>query len=232
MNEKLIAFLKNGELNDLANIIQKIPKASEKDEKAILHVLEDVTNLQARANLLMYPQLIPEKERYKILLDGLMEVKHTYFVLAALVGIECIPQSAFFEPLGLKIIDEIWRILHQYQGVIAERASTFIADTLWHVDHTIAPRVMQLLGHQSNIVQHNALVALIPLLGLVNIKNEIGAAVGRGDLNQQAQITALKKLNTIKGFSDDTLDEETFDIGILGVSLLPYIPNMDDYEHP
>jgi hypothetical protein len=75
------------------------------------------------------------------------------------------------------------------------------------------------------------LVALIPLVGLVHLRGVIGEAVEEGRLSLEAARETEEKLMAIEGFGkDDTVDEETFDLGMLTVPLLAYIPNFEDWR--
>jgi hypothetical protein len=152
-------------------------------------------------------------------------------VLAALVGLGRIPEEALPEPVRDTVMQEVLRSLRQYGGVIAERTSVVLADKTWWLLSTPASELVGLLGHASGTVRHNVLVALIPLVGLVHLRGVIAEAVEEGRLSPEAAHEIEEKLKAIDGFGeDDSVDEATFDLGMLGMPLLAYIPNLEDWR--
>jgi hypothetical protein len=75
------------------------------------------------------------------------------------------------------------------------------------------------------------LVALIPLVGLIHLRGVIAEAVEAGLLSPEAARETETKLKAIDGFGeDDSVDEDTFDLGMLSLPLLGYIPNFEDWR--
>ena len=232
MNKDLRDFLEASELDRLVELKEELQSPAEEDQQVIIQLLHNGTECQSIANLLMHPQLIPKMERCQAFLRGLRETEHIYLVLAAFVGLQDLLSEDFSIHLGKEIIKEVIRVLHHYRGVIAERASIFLADRLWHIDFTIVPDIIGLVDHTSEIVQHNTLVALIPMVGLNNIRRVLTEEVKAGRLSAQAKIETEKKLSEISGFNEDnSVDESEFDLGMLGTPLLAYIPNFDEWQN-
>ncbi|MFM2376614.1 MAG: hypothetical protein RLZZ165_1711 [Bacteroidota bacterium] len=231
MSKEFSDFLTSRELDHLMMLREDIPALDAEDHQVVAQLIGEGKSYQAIANLIMYPELIPEQERVQALLNGLRETENTYLVLAAIVGLGRIPEEALPEPLRDTVVQEVLRSLHQYGGVIAERASVVLADKTWWLLSTPASELVGLLGHPSGAVRHNVLVALIPLVGLVHLRGVIGEAVEEGRLSLEAARETEEKLMAIEGFGkDDTVDEETFDLGMLTVPLLAYIPNFEDWR--
>ena len=225
-------FLKANDLDHLIALGEKLKPTTEQNQELIRQTLQYRTDIQAVANLLMYPKLIPEAQRYRAILEGMRDRENSYLVLAAVVGLLDLSSSSFSTPLGKEIIKEVILVLHSHHEVIAERASLFLAERLWRIDYTILPEVIGLLDYPSEIVRHNTIVALIPLVGITNLRKVMSEAVEQGRVSKKAQLETEKKLCTIIGFyQDDSVEESEFDLGMLGTPLLAYIPNYQEWEN-
>jgi hypothetical protein len=232
MNATLKAFLVTNDLDDLWEAKEELSILDLDNQAEITRVLQEWTDTQAVANLLMYPDLIPEAERSKYVLAGLRESLSKYLVLAAVVGLGQLDIGALPAPLITEVIDRIIAVTKCNSGVIAERASIFLAERLWHFGGQYAPQIVELLDHPSKVVQHNTLVALIPLVGLEIIRKFLADAVQQGQLSVAGQLAAEQKLSMISGFSkDNTVDSSQFDLDLLSTPLLAYIPNFNEMAH-
>ncbi|MCA6501393.1 MAG: hypothetical protein IM585_12310 [Pseudanabaena sp. M135S2SP2A07QC] len=229
MNVNLKNFLEITDLDELSQAKNHISVISQNDQAAIIKILQEGANIQAIANLLMYPDLIPENERIDYILAGLRETNFTYLVLASVVGLGQLNIEALPVQLITQLIEQIINVTKSDSGVIAERASVFLAERLWHFGDTYTSQIIELLDHPSKVVQHNTLVALIPLVGLENIRQIIENAVQHGVVSEAGQLAAEQKLSEIAGFSkDSTIDDSQFDVDLLSAPLLAYIPNLDE----
>jgi hypothetical protein len=113
-------------------------------------------------------------------------------------------------------------------GIIAERASAYLAGNLPDFQANHAPEVVRLLDHPNDAVRHNILVALIPLVGLAHIRPFIDDAVNSGLISPAARLAAEQKLAHVAGLSPDGMvDMALLDLGILETPLLSYLPNLD-----
>jgi hypothetical protein len=229
VNVNLKNFLEITDLDELSQAKNHISVISQNDQAAIIKILQEGANIQAIANLLMYPDLIPENERIDYILAGLRETNFTYLVLASVVGLGQLNIEALPVQLITQLIEQIINVTKSDSGVIAERASVFLAERLWHFGDIYTSQIIELLDHPSKLVQHNTLVALIPLVGLENIRQIIGNAVQQGLVSAVGQLAAEQKLSEIAGFlKDSTIDDSQFDVDLLSAPLLAYIPNLDE----
>jgi hypothetical protein len=229
MNENLKTFLETHDLDNLWEARSNISEVCQNDQVEIIRVLREWIDIQAIANLLMYPDLIPEDARINYILAGLCETNFTYLVLASVVGLGQLNIEALPAQLITQLIEQIINVTKSDSGVIAERASVFLAERLWHFGDTYTSQIIELLDHPSKVVQHNTLVALIPLVGLENIRQIIENAVQQGLVSEAGQLFAEQKLSEIAGFSkDSTIDDSQFDVDLLSTPLLAYIPNLDE----
>jgi hypothetical protein len=230
VNAALQVFLDARDLDTLADAHESLSSLDAADTAAVRQVLHQWRDPQAVANLLMYPALIPEAERAAAVLRGLDETRWPYLALAAIVGLREFDVEALPPPQRAAVLDRLLARAAADQGVIAERASAFLAERLWHFDARYAPPVVALLAHPSPTVQHNALVALVPLLGLANLRAVLAQAVADGTLSASAQAAAQRKLAQVHGFAaTDADDGSADDLGTLSAPLLAYIPNLDDW---
>ncbi|MEE3719371.1 hypothetical protein V2H45_21755 [Tumidithrix elongata RA019] len=230
MNEALKTFLETRDLDDLLEGRANISELDRENETEILRILKEWTNIQAIANLLMYPNLIPETNRIDYVLKGLRETNFNYLVLASVVGMGELNVESLSPQLITEVINQLIVIAKSDRGLIAERASVFLATRLWHFGANYASQIIELLDRPSDVVRHNTLVALIPLVGLENIRRFINNAVQKGLLSTVAQSYTEQRLATISGFSQNNqVDISKFDLDMLGVPLLSYIPNLSDY---
>lgn len=229
MNVNLKNLLEIRDLDDLSQAKHHISVISQNDQAAIIKILQEWEDIQAISNLLMYPDLIPENKRIGYILAGLRETNFTYLVLASVVGLGQLNIEALPDQLITQLIEQIINVTKSDSGVIAERASVFLAERLWHFGDTYTSQIIELLDHPSKVVQHNTLVALIPLVGLENIRQIIENAVQHGLVSEAGQLAAEQKLSEIAGFSkDSTIDDSQFDVDLLSAPLLAYIPNLDE----
>ncbi len=229
MDKNLKTFLETRDLDNLREAKSHVLEINQDHQAEITGVLREWEDIQAIANLLMYPDLIPETERIDYVLAGLRETNFTYLALASVVGLGQLNIEEIPAQLITELIEQLIKLTKSDAGVIAERSSVFLAERLWHFGDTYTSQIIELLDHPSKVVQHNTLVALIPLVGLENIRRIIENAVQQGQLSVNGQLAAEQKLSEIAGFSkDSTIDDSQFDVDLLSAPLLAYIPNLDE----
>jgi hypothetical protein len=230
VNADLQAFLESRDLDRLADARERLPAFDAEDIAAVRRVLSGWSEPQAVANLLMHPSLIPESERSAAVQRGLDETRQPYLALAAVVGLRELDVESLPPAERAEVVGRVLALAAADRGVIADRASAFLAERLWHFGDSYAPSVLALLDHPSQTVQHNALAALVPLVGLDNLSDVLTRAVEDGKLSLRGQATAARKLARIRGFSAaDPDDGSGDDLGSLSAPLLTYIPNLDDW---
>jgi hypothetical protein len=230
MTPELRAFLTATDLDELWSARAKIAELDSQDLDEIDRVLQEWADAQAVANILMYPDLIPTDIRLHYMLQGLLENKTTYFVLAATVGLYRIDIEILSVDEQAKIVDQLIAVMKDHDGPIADRASVFLADKLLYLEEDHTTKIVGLLDLSSDLVRHNILVALIPLVGLENIRGFLDTAVETDQMSEAARLSTEKKLSGIAGFSDtNTVDGAQLDLGSLNTPLLSYIPNLKDW---
>jgi hypothetical protein len=128
------------------------------------------------------------------------------------------------------VLDRVLALAAADRGAIADRASAFLAERLWHFGDGHVPAMVALLDHPSETVQHNALAGLVPLVGLDNLGDALTRAVEEGRLSARGQAAAARKIGQVSGFSaSDPDDGSADDLGSLSAPLLTFVPSMDDW---
>lgn len=230
MNPDLQDFLEARDLDLLAEAHDRLPVLEPEDVAAIRAVLRRWYEPQAIANLLMHPQLIPEAERAAAVVRGLNDTQCQYLTLAAIVGLGEFEVEALPSGQRAAVVDRVLALAAADRGVIADRASAFLAERLWHFGNSDPALMVALLDHPSEVVQHNALVGLIPLLGLDHLDDALTRAVREGRLSVRSREAAARKLAKVQGFSaEDPDDGSKEDLGSLAAPLLAYVPNLDSW---
>src|SRR5215216_6035392 len=138
---------------------------SGRDSEAALSVLEEWTDQQAVAKVLLYPDLLPQPHRLRFLLKALGEMDFPYYTLAAIVGLQSIEQEEIERESGAReeikerlfaLIDHADEVMrgwepdaegvHTIDEVIADRASALH----WpFVESADAARLVGWLDHAS-----------------------------------------------------------------------------------
>ncbi|MHA2069117.1 MAG: hypothetical protein ACXABY_32555, partial [Candidatus Thorarchaeota archaeon] len=83
MTPELRAFLFATDLDDLMSARANLSDMDYEDTEELLRILQKWEDTQAVANILMYPDLMPEGMRLHYILKGLHENRVIYFALAA-----------------------------------------------------------------------------------------------------------------------------------------------------
>ena len=230
MTPELKAFLAATDLDELLAAREAITNVAVEDTEEIIRILEQWTDPQPVANLLMYPDLIPSETRLIFVLKGLDDRQMPYFILAAVVGSRRLEISCLSEDEQTQLVDRLIAINEIDNGILAGRAAIVLADTLVAFKKNYAVSIVKLLDHTSELVRHNILVVLIPLVGLENLRQFLNASVAEGRLSIAGREFAEEQMRGINGFRDDnTVDMAQFDLGNLSTSRLSYIPNLDEW---
>jgi len=143
-------FLESEDLDDAVHLSQNV-LLSEENQKAIRNVIQDYwySKPQAVSNLLQNAWIIPEDIRLETLYKGLKEDKQRYFVLAAAVGTQSLPNNL----VDMQMIDVLIGSVANNDGPIAARAFTSLEEKLKHPRDTV--RVIPFLKHPDGTVRHN-----------------------------------------------------------------------------
>jgi len=224
-------FLKAADLDDLESCRVNLTELDSGDTVELIEILRAWLDKQAIANILMYPELIPGNMRLPCIQKALSERNFTYFVLAAVVGISRLNIDEFSEKEQDTIVLQVITRINEDQGIIAERASVFLADNFLYFRKQYYADVVGFLYHSSDLVRHNTLAMLLSMFGLIKIRGFLNKSVESGLISTIARAEAENRLSAIPGYSENNIEEASqFNFGNLGVPWLSYIPNLVDFS--
>jgi hypothetical protein len=212
-------FLAAADLDDLAAIREELLGAEldTDDRLEVTAVLHDWDDIQAVANLLMHPQLIPADERAPSVQRGLGDVEHSYLRLAACVGVGELDLAELDDDTRHRLVQTLLDAVATDAGTIAERASFSV---IWLLRPTDAPEVVECLTHPSSRVRHNLAQGLLGLLD----SSGLGALISEpGFVPAELQARALQQLES------DGIDLSTPAEGQRKPLVLAYVPNYVDW---
>lgn len=131
------------------------------DRLEIEAVLHDWDDVQAVANLLMYPELIVADERIGQIRRALADAD-TYLQLAATVAVMVVERAEIGEDARFDLVQRLLALVGSDQGVLADRASYSVIALLTPTD---GPEVVERLDHPSETVRRNLFQGMLALVG-------------------------------------------------------------------
>jgi hypothetical protein len=228
MQPPLQSFLLSEELDELASLRDEITSIDRAEAAELSRVVSAWSDPQAIANLLMYPELIPEPDRLPSLMRGLATGANDYLALAAVVGLQRIDDDEI--PTGARA--DIARQL----VLLIEQSS--IAPTPARATLTIGPfaqdldpaTLLRLLDHPDPAVRHNLLSALLDSFGVARVVATADGEVAAGRLSPEIAMLLRESLRQagLDPASSDIDDEQVLE-SPLAVPLLSYVPNYRDW---
>jgi hypothetical protein len=145
--EPLDRLLTATDLDELVAAVEALPPV---DDARVAGVVDTWTDVQAVANLLMYPFVIPASHRVPAVLRGLRS--EGYLRLAASVGVGHLPQSDLTDDVRRELLDALLDVVAGDAGPAGVRASAEIGPLL-------LPEEIELLddlaAHPVEAVRHN-----------------------------------------------------------------------------
>ena len=162
-------FLTTDELEELARARAELdPEQFVLDDRLEIEaVLHDWDDLQAIANLLMYPELIAPDERIAQVRRALVD-EHPYVQLAGTTAIIEIDRAEFGEDARYDLVQRLLAVIDAHDGVLADRASYSIVALMHPTD---GPEVVERIDHPSATVRRNLVQGLLGLVGPSGIKS-------------------------------------------------------------
>jgi hypothetical protein len=223
----LTAFLAADELDVLSTLRDEITTIDRQEAAELSAVVQTWSDLQAVANLLFYPELIPRPDRLPSLVRGLASGDEGYLALAAVVGLQRVPEDEIPLAERLVIAEHLVRLVEHGPGPTPARASLTLADFAQDLQPAV---LLRLLDHPDPVVRHNLVVALLSGFGLARVLATADAEVAAGDLSASAASTLRDSLVEAGLDPDDAfLDDDEVLASPLGLPLLSYIPNYADW---
>jgi hypothetical protein len=215
-----VRFLGTGDLDELLALRQEIgdEPATGRDARAIATVLDGWTDVQALANLLMHPSLIPAERRHSELMRGLDDVETPYIRIAAVIGVGDLQLGATTDVERHRFVHTLLDLIRSEDNLCADRGSFSL---VWLMRQPDAPDVIECLAHPSDRVRHNIVQGLLEQLGSSGLK---ALLTEPGFVDPQVQAAGLAAVHDAGIDLDVAADDQ------LRPLILTYVPNLEDYE--
>lgn len=177
-------FLSIENLDDLNHFRWEMEPLHQLDEAYISMLFENWDQPQEISNLLQFPDLIPEKLRFKFIHKGLTDINQPYYNLSAINGIHS-PESLNFSTRQNK---KLKRLLFAHIGRNPDIRATAATQTLFSfISKNDSEEIIRRMIHPDSIVKHNLFSMLISFYGiegvgtfLVRKQHKFGEAVFYG----------------------------------------------------
>jgi hypothetical protein len=212
----LDALLHASDLDELqAAYHQVASELSTDDQLEVTAVLVRWSDVQAVANLLMYPVLIPAQSRTDWLVRGL-SAEQAYLRLAAAVGVGQLPASQWTEDDVDMLVPSLLHLVGTDTDVTASRAALSLGPLVRPMD---APEMVALLVHRDRGVRRNLEAGLFRVVGC----DGLTALLDGGFMDDETARGAL-----------EVLAEDGIDLSVPAEKqprqpMLAYIPNYSDW---
>ena len=162
----LDVFLETGDLDALA-VAREALDGLTAEEEARASELVLGPGGQERANLLMYPGLLPESVRHDALLRALREGTGSYAALAAAVGVGDVDARTLPEERRAELLEALLDLVASDAGVAGTRAAMALQGLMTSAD---GADVVPLLVHPVPAVRRNLLAALLGVLDPADLR--------------------------------------------------------------
>jgi len=221
----LDAFLACAELDELSDRRAALGALDAGDIAAIDAVLYHWSDLQAVANVLMYPELIARPQLVRHLLHALEDADHDYLALAAIVGLQPLGHGFFPEQHREQLAALLIARLPSARLAIAQRASVTLVSFLGADE---VARVARFLDHPDDTVRHNVVVAIVAAVGVAAAGPLVRRTLAQGSLGADARASLVARAGEL-----DALIAAGDPVRVrgsrLGAPLLAYLPNLADW---
>lgn len=205
------------DLDELRDAVEEVAGdgLTPQDEASITAVLAAWTDVQAVANVLMYPTLMPAESRRDWLMRGL-SADDAYLRLAAAVGVGQLPASQWSEDDVEMLVPALMRLVQRDSDVSASRAALSLGPLVRQAD---APELAALLAHPDTGVRRNLESALFRSVG----PQGLAAILDAGFLDEASTVSARQALE------HDGIDLDEVPDDMTRMPVLAYIPNYSDW---
>ncbi|MBD2315541.1 hypothetical protein [Phormidium tenue] len=228
MTTNLCEFLRAEDFDDLLEINSSLLDLSNADKKQIEEILQGWKPPQAIANLLMYPNLIPENSRLSSLFRALQSPEVDYYPLAAILGLEKVAPNSLSEETRSEVFEALLGCMETEVLIIVQRCT--IALSQYQEAHEL-DRMSRWLNYPDDIVKHNILANLINGEGILSSKNRLNSILSGNRLSSVNRPFLEKKLGEIESCLAST-DHNPFSLlkMDLTTTILPYAPSLVQWK--
>ncbi|MEK7469535.1 MAG: hypothetical protein AAB074_19355 [Planctomycetota bacterium] len=205
------------DLDDLLAAAGRVPELSESDQQAARAIVTSWSPLQALANLLFHPRLIPEDSRLPAIFRALDQSPPDYFTLAAAVGVQSMRPTGHSPLVRQHVAETLSRLTMHAADVIAARAEYTLENFL---EPSRLEDAILLLRTPCETARHN-LVAWLARATKSRGREVVAAVEASKDIGFRLRWSVSRKLHAHlsrpkKGFQSQEMP------------LLTYIPNLNE----
>jgi HEAT repeat protein len=225
MNPTLQAFLHAQDLDELLALSGQLNDLNEQDHETITSVLYHWQDLQAVANIMMYPRLMPRAQVLRHLIRA-FEDDNQYLSLAATVGLQTLEHNFFTDWHRAQLVDILIDKLNASALDVARRASVTLGEFI--KDEEIS-KLTPFLNHYDDVVRHNVVIAHRIARGVEATRDLLKHVLDTYPLSVESRsFLEQRYAEAIKVANDPSSDGLW--LSNLSGPLLSYIPNFCDWS--
>lgn len=159
-------FLSIDDIDDLNHYRWELEPLHQLDEAYISTLFENWDKPQEVSNLLQYPDLIPEKLRFKFIHKGLTDSNEPYYNLSAINGIHSPEVLNFTNRQNRKLKKLLFSHIGRNDDVRAIAATQILFSFISKSDNE---EILRRLIHPNPIVKHNLFSMLVSFYGIEGV---------------------------------------------------------------
>ncbi len=163
---KFSKFLSIEDLEDLNHFRWEMEPLHRLDEAYINTLFEDWDKPQEISNLLQFPDLIPEKLRFKFIHRGLTDTNEPYYNLSAISGIHSPEVLNFTNRQNRKLKKLLFAHIGRNDDVRAIAATQILFS---FISKTDSEEILRRMIHPNPIVKHNLFSMLVSFYGIEGV---------------------------------------------------------------
>ena len=224
-NKHLNQFLQEQELDNLLNLHSTVSIKNKEDSTLILSILDNWNDKQAVSNLLFYPTLIPQANRFNAVVKGLTDQKNKYFNLASIVGVQSPEDLGFNNDEVSRIKNILFKHVEQSMDSRAMRSTTSLAQ---YINKDDTESILTCASNTMEDVQTNLLSMISNLYGQNNIRNVLMEKNSENKIGSENLLAELEK-QELK-IKEAPEDKKGFFKSIVGMPVAGYIPNLVEFK--
>ncbi len=225
----LARFLQATDLDALATYHTALEPLDAIEQEVVIACIVQGINMQAIANLLLYPDVLPDAIRWSTLQRYLNSQRHyPYLTLAAVVGCYHTSPDTLSEAEQAQIAAQLLILLKESKPLIAAWAGVAIS---LYIPPTGVMTLAECLDYPDTTVRHNVLAALIEVGTPANLLPLLNRVTQTGGLTMETRLFLTQYLNDAKVVRDDsTLDVAALYSSGLAYPLLPRLPSLSEAD--
>lgn len=219
MSGRLESFLHCDDLDEAARLAEDLQDLTDEEQRRVHEVLELGADVQGVANLLVEARLIAPTERAAVILRHLHGDRRSYLTMAACVGAGMLRAETTVEREDAEVAGALCALAgaEDTPPVTAQRASAALVELAGSAPFE---EVLVLLGHGDPVVAHNAVAAVVAVVGVERAAHLLTGEAAVHDVGQAVR-EQLEVARRLPPFEQATVP--------VALPLLAYLPNLADW---